>query len=269
MSTYLLHIHSYDVLESSGNVIARHTGISLITTDDNGTVTIEKIDFMPTSPDSNKAIIAISSGPAEKVVLTHKDNPTITQEAYWNSGDTTFLAERNVYMSAELASGQEALTAFKKIKAEAALTNWMDQLDYDAYSLKFRVCNTATTYWGETYIPNFDKDSLYNSLPNGTIAGYAGKDDDYVNATSHKQGQQIQFITQLVNTMANQGKLDSLLIDQPPYIAPQYQQILQPLLESSILYNRESKTLNSSIVVIFRIANTARNNHKSYHAKIG
>ena len=60
------------------------------------------------------------------------------------------------YNSEELASGDEALEAFNKIKLEAALTNLVNQIDYELgipWIDNGRVCNTATNYWGLEYIP--------------------------------------------------------------------------------------------------------------------
>lgn len=64
-----------------------------------------------------------------------------------------------------------------------------------------------------------------------------GADDNYVQATGYKQEQKIRFIENIVNVLANQGKLDDILIDEWPYISEKYLQILQPYLEREVLTN--------------------------------
>lgn len=155
MISYSLKMHSYNVYDPSDSVvIARHTGYNLVVTDDDGNVTIYGIDLGPDVNNPDKAYISITESTAKKFIFVNKENPNITQEAYWAS-DTTQedINKYEFYNSEELASGDDALEAFNKIKLDAALTNLVSQINYDPFALESRVCNTATNYWGLEYIP--------------------------------------------------------------------------------------------------------------------
>lgn len=173
MISYSLKMHSYNVYDPTGSfVIARHTGYNLVITDSsNGTVIIQGIDFAPDENNPDKAHISITESPAQEFTFINKENPSITQKAYWSS-DTTQedINKYEIYNSEELASGDEALEAFNKIKLEAALTNLVNQIDYELgipWIDNGRVCNTATNYWGLEYIPlamSYNHTLLYSNL---------------------------------------------------------------------------------------------------------
>lgn len=172
MISYSLKMHSYNVYDPSDSVvIARHTGYNLVVTDDDGNVTIYGIDLGPDVNNPDKAYISITESTAKKFIFVNKENPNITQEAYWAS-DTTQedINKYEFYNSEELASGDEALEAFNKIKLEAALTNLVNQIDYELgipWIDNGRVCNTATNYWGLEYIPlamSYNHTLLYSNL---------------------------------------------------------------------------------------------------------
>lgn len=119
MVSYSLKMHSWDVVES-GVVIGRHTGFNLVTINDDNSVTIECIDF---GPGELGASIHINRAPAVLVTFVNKDNPEITQSAYWppyeGSDATTteeMIAKLKYYNSDELLSGTAALEAFNNIK---------------------------------------------------------------------------------------------------------------------------------------------------------
>ena len=182
-----------------------------------------------------------------------KENPNITQEAYWAS-DTTQedINKYEFYNSEELASGDEALEAFNKIKLEAALTNLVNQIDYELgipWIDNGRVCNTATNYWGLEYIPNFDS-SIYNDLPSNGEVGYWGHNDDYINAANYEQAQKLKFINNIVEQLSQLNAIDDILTDNYPFISEKYLQILQPYLERDFLYKGEDITdILTSIVI--------------------
>ena len=119
MINYSLKMHSYNVYDPTGSfVVARHTGYNLVITDSsNGTVIIQEIDFAPDENNPDKAHISITESPAEEFTFVNKENKDITQKAYWSS-DTTQedINKYEFYNSEELASGDEALEAFNKIK---------------------------------------------------------------------------------------------------------------------------------------------------------
>ena len=110
-----------------------------------------------------------------------------------------------------------------------------------------RVCNTATNYWGEQYIPNFDG-SIYNSLP----GSYYGHNDDYVNATDYNQAQKIKFINNLIGMLDETGALEDILSDTPPFISDKYLSILGPYLSRDILSEGDTIPLTDLIVGIFQ-----------------
>lgn len=229
MVSYSLKMHSYNVYDKSGLLIARHTGYNLVIIDDNGKATIQGIDFAADNSNPTKAHISITESAAEIFTFPNQEYPHLTQEAYWTTGTTQQQIDKyQFYNSNELASGRAALEAFNKIKLDAALSNIANQIDYD-YIGDSRVCNTATQYWGQQYIPGFNTD-IYDSLPNGTLAGYYGKKDDYVNSTGYQQAQKIGFINQLVESLAKIEAIDDALSSTEPYISDKYLQLLEPLL---------------------------------------
>lgn len=241
-------MHSYNVYDPLGlSVAARHTGYNLVVTDNNGNTTIYGIDFGPDINNPDKAHIFITESSAKKFIFTNKENPNITQEAYW-SADTTQedISKYEFYNSKELASGNDALEIFNKIKLDAALTNLVNQIDYELgipWVDNGRVCNTATNYWGIEYIPNFDT-NIYNSLPDKTTFGYWGHNDDYINASNYEQAKKLEFINKLVNALSEVGAVDDILTNNEPYISEKYLQILQPFLEHDFIYNGEDILIN-------------------------
>ena len=241
-------MHSYNVYDPLGlSVAARHTGYNLVVTDNNGNTTIYGIDFGPDINNPDKAHIFITESSAKKFIFTNKENPNITQEAYW-SADTTQedISKYEFYNSKELASGNDALEIFNKIKLDAALTNLVNQIDYELgipWVDNGRVCNTATNYWGLEYIPNFDT-NIYNSLPDKTTFGYWGHNDDYINASNYEQAKKLEFINKLVNALDDVGAIDDILTNNEPYISEKYLQILQPFLEHDFIYNGEDILIN-------------------------
>ena len=246
MVTYSLKMHSYNVYNRWGIIVARHTGYNLVVTDDNGNTTIYGIDFGPDTNDSDKAHISITESPAQKFIFTNKDNPNITQEAYWST-DTTQedISKYEFYNSEELASGDEALEIFNKIKLDASLTNLLNQIDYKLgipWVDNGRVCNTATNYWGKQYIPNFNT-NIFDTLPDGGL-DYYGKDDDYINASNYEQAKKLEFISKLVNALDEVSAIDDILTNNEPYISEKYLQILQPFLERDFIYNGEDVLIN-------------------------
>lgn len=250
--TTTLQMHSYDVYDNDGNCIGRHTGYNLVTINDDGTKTIERVDLYKDSL-SGEAKFNISSSAAEEVTFVNKDTQE-TQQAYWNAGVTPEqIQHNNFYNSGILASGDDAKEAYNKIKLDAALSNFIG-LDYDIDLPKLadsRTCNTATNYWGEQYIPNFDG-NIYNSLPDGTTFGYYGSNDDYVNATDYNQAQKIKFINNLIGMLDEAGALEDILSDTPPFISDKYLSILGPYLSRDILSEGDTIPLTDLIVGIFQ-----------------
>lgn len=243
--TTTLQMHSYDVYDNDGNYIGRHTGYNLVTVNDDGTKTIERVDLYRDSL-SGEAKFNISSSVAEEVTFVNKDTQE-TQQAYWNAGVTPEqIQHNNFYNSGILASGDDAKEAYNKIKLDAALSNFVG-LDYEILSLDSRVCNTATNYWGEQYIPNFDG-NIYNSLP----GSYYGHNDDYVNATDYNQAQKIKFINNLIGMLDEAGALEDILSDTPPFISDKYLSILGPYLSRDILSEGDTIPLTDLIVGIFQ-----------------
>ena len=246
--TTTLQMHSYDVYDNDGNCIGRHTGYNLVTVNDDGTKTIERVDLYRDSL-SGEAKFNISSSAAEEVTFVNKDTLE-TQQAYWNAGVTPEqIQHNNFYNSGILASGDDAKEAYNKIKLDAALSNFVG-LDYDIYG-DSRTCNTATNYWGEQYIPNFDG-NIYSSLPDGTTFGYYGSNDDYVNATDYNQAQKIKFINNLIGMLDEAGALEDILSDTPPFISDKYLSILGPYLSRDILSEGDTIPLTDLIVGIFQ-----------------
>ena len=254
MVNYSLKMHSWDVMEN-GIVIARHTGFNLVTFHDDNSVTIECIDF---GPGELGGSIDINRGAAVLVTFVNKDNPDITQSAYWQSyegSDATteeMIEELKYYNSDELLSGTSALEAFNKIKLNAVLTNMSDKIDYDPISWETRVCNTATNYWGTKYISGFDS-NIYNTLPgaetNLVYRGYYGAEDDYINASNGKQAAKLKFIENVVNILAQQGKVDEALSDTEPYLSEKYRQILEPILQRE-LFSLKDKVVEDVVTLV-------------------
>lgn len=248
MINYSLKMHSYNVYNANGSIIARHTGYNLVIMDSSsGVITIQGIDFGPDVNNPDKAHISITESPAKKFIFINKENPNITQEAYW-SIDTKQedIRKYEFYNSEELASGNDALEIFNKIKLDAALTNLVNQIDYELgipWVDNGRVCNTATNYWGLEYIPNFDT-NIYNSLPSNGETGYWGHNDDYINASNYEQAKKLEFINKLVNALDEVGAVDDILTNNEPYISEKYLQILQPFLEHDFIYNGEDLLIN-------------------------
>ena len=253
MVSYSLKMHSYNVYDPSGSfVIARHTGYNLVITDDNGNVTIQGIDFAPDENNPDKAHISITESSAKEFTFVNKENPNITQKAYWSS-DTTQedINKYEFYTSEELALGNDALDAFNKIKLDAALTNLVNQIDYNAFTLDSRVCNTASNYWGNEYVTNFNS-NIFETLPNGSLTGYYGKDDDYINAEGYQQAQKINFIRNIVRILDENGAINDILIDDYPYISEKYLSILEPILGQDFLANGDDIPLQELLLGIIQ-----------------
>ena len=117
-----------------------------------------------------------------------------------------------------------ALEAFNKIKLDAALSN-LAGLDYTPFGDE-RVCNTATEYWAQRYIPGYEPGSIFE----GMDGDFYGSNGNYVNAGGYQQAQKIGFINQLVESLAKIGAIDDALSSTEPYISDKYLQLLEPLL---------------------------------------
>ena len=207
----------------------RHTGYDLIVIE-NGYQKIYTIDFSAENLDT--AQIIIKESPAYEIT-NHNG-----QEIYWDSQLTEEEININSPEVKELAYDDNALQIFNKIKLEAALTNLME-LDYDVFFDK-RVCNTATQYWAEKYIPGYQDKSIFEGL-NGN---FYGKDDDYINASNYEQAKKLEFINKLVNALDEVSAIDDILTNNEPYISEKYLQILQPFLERDFIYNGEDVLIN-------------------------
>ena len=226
MTKYTLRIHASDVdIPLLGTY--RHSGYDLIIIAPDGTVTIETIDFSSEGDWGSNAIIELGKGSAYN--LSSNEKPF-----YWGTQLTEEEINANNPEAIELAYDDNALQIFNKIKLEAALTNLME-LDYDVFFDK-RVCNTATQYWAEKYIPGYQDKSIFEGL-NGN---FYGKDDDYINASNYEQAQKLEFINKLVNALSEVGAVDDILTNNEPYISEKYLQILQPFLEHDFIYNGEN-----------------------------
>ena len=239
MVSYSLKVHSYDVYKY-GKVIGRHTGYNLVTIDDNGNATIQAINL--SQGNDENIDISITNSPAELITLVNKDDTTKTQSAYWEASANPEVMEMlNVYMSSELATGQSAQDAFNKIKLNAVLTNIANQISYDIIGDDWRVCNTATSYWGQQYVPGFSS-NIFDSLPQG-MWGYAGKDDDYVNASGYKQAEKIKAIEKLVDILLRFGNIEDILTNDEPYLSEKYLSILEPYLQQEVFSSSDEPSL--------------------------
>ncbi len=244
--TYELRAHvrdvRVDITPLPGNTkINRHSGYDMITINEDGTKTIQYIDLYNDNGKIKYYISAPISAMEYTLVETSITGETTTTKITW--GQQTFqngqviqtnvdyLKDFNVEADIVL-DGNEAVEAFNKIKLEAALTNFMNQLDYDIFSWNSRVCNTATNYWGEKYISGFVEKNVFDSLP----GNYYGSNDDYIYATGHEQAEKLKFINNLVEQLANQGAINDILTNESPYIADKYLQILQPFLSGDFAY---------------------------------
>ena len=213
MVNYTLRAHAYNV---DLNVKTfRHSGYDLIVTNDDGSQHIYTIDFSSTG--LNNATININDAPAYTV--TNGDEtllwyaPLSTSELlYWQPSAKTLL------------EGSAALEAFNKIKLDAALSN-LAGLDYTPFGDE-RVCNTATEYWAQRYIPGYEPGSIFE----GMDGDFYGSNGNYVNAGGYQQAQKIGFINQLVESLAKIGAIDDALSSTEPYISDKYLQLLEPLL---------------------------------------
>lgn len=125
MTEYILRLHAETVIDPQITDPIRHSGYDLITKHDDGTVTIEVIDFTSTGW-LDGAVIDLGKGNAYNI----SDNPDIP--IYWGRPLTPEEKEQGTPEVKVLATGDNALEAFNKIKLEAALTNKID-LDYNAF----------------------------------------------------------------------------------------------------------------------------------------
>lgn len=152
MTKYILRVHADTVVDIPTLKPIRHSGYDLIIIASDGTVTIETIDFSSEGDWGSNAIIELGKGPAYN--LSSNEKPF-----YWGTQLTEEEINANNPEAIELAYDDNALQIFNKIKLEAALTNLME-LDYDVFFDK-RVCNTATQYWAEKYIPGYQDKSIF------------------------------------------------------------------------------------------------------------
>lgn len=114
MTEYILRLHAETVIDPQITDPIRHSGYDLITKHDDGTVTIEVIDFTSTGW-LDGAVIDLGKGNAYNI----SDNPDIP--IYWGRPLTPEEKEQGTPEVKVLATGDNALEAFNKIKLEAAL----------------------------------------------------------------------------------------------------------------------------------------------------
>ena len=236
MTEYILRLHAETVIDPQITDPIRHSGYDLITKHDDGTVTIEVIDFTSTGW-LDGAVIDLGKGNAYNI----SDNPDIP--IYWGRPLTPEEKEQGTPEVKVLATGDNALEAFNKIKLEAALTNKID-LDYNAF-FDPRVCNTATQYWAKEYIPGYENGGVFDGLS----GNFYGKDGDYINAGSYEQAQKLKFINNIVEILSRQGKLEDILTEEEPYISEQYLQILQSFLSGNLMYDANNEELLNSLIM--------------------
>ena len=236
MTEYILRLHAETVIDPQITDPIRHSGYDLITKHDDGTVTIEVIDFTSTGW-LDGAVIDLGKGNAYNI----SDNPDIP--IYWGRPLTPEEKEQGTPEVKVLATGDNALEAFNKIKLEAALTNKID-LDYNAF-FDPRVCNTATQYWAKEYIPGYENGGVFDGLS----GNFYGKDGDYINAGSYEQAQKLKFINNIVEILSLQGKLEDILTEEEPYISEQYLQILQSFLSGNLMYDANNEELLNSLIM--------------------
>ena len=236
MTEYILRLHAETVIDPQITDPIRHSGYDLITKHDDGTVTIEVIDFTSTGW-LDGAVIDLGKGNAYNI----SDNPDIP--IYWGRPLTPEEKEQGTPEVKVLATGDNALEAFNKIKLEAALTNKID-LDYNAF-FDPRVCNTATQYWAKEYIPGYENGGVFDGLS----GNFYGKDGDYINAGSYEQAQKLKFINNIVEILSLQGKVEDILTEEEPYISEQYLQILQSFLSGNLMYDANNEELLNSLIM--------------------
>ena len=238
MTQYILQMHSDNI--GSGII---HTGYSLIVKYDDGTTTIQQIDF--------------GSGANSSIALTEATAYAITdirgENCYWHSSDNEIIQAQNVQINT-LLSGDDALEVFNKIKAEAILTN-IAEIQYDIVG-DMRVCNTATEYWAEKYIysnPNCLVDDVFQDM-NGN---FLGKDDNYIDATNYQDQTKIKFIGNLIDMLDQLGKINEFLNENQTGISSKYLSIIQSFLEKEY----DFLTNNTSLLEDFltEISNGATN----------
>ena len=231
MIEYVLRVHSFNY------GIWKHTGYSLYIKREDGTEILQTIDFSSNS-ENYSAIIDINENPAYKVVDAYG------HETYWDNCDQEVINSNGLEVK-ELLSGTDALEAFNKIKLNAVLTNMSDKIDYDPISWETRVCNTATNYWANQYIPGYE-----NKLVTDELSGWIwGEEDDYINASNGKQAAKLKFIENVVNILAQQGKVDEALSDTEPYLSEKYRQILEPILQRE-LFSLKDKVVEDVVTLV-------------------
>ena len=238
MTEYTLRIHASDVdIPLLGTY--RHSGYDLIVVDDSGNKKMYSIDF--STEDTENATINIK----ESSVYTIINNNG--QMIYWD----TNLSEEDIATgkpeAKDILTGTTALETFNKIKLDAALTNLVNQIDYDFLG-DSRVCNTATQYWAEEYIPGYEQ----KDITTGLSGNFYGKDDDYVNAGGYQQAQKINFIRNIVQILDENGAINDILIDDYPYISEKYLSILEPILGEDFLANGDDIPLQELLIGIIQ-----------------
>lgn len=236
MIKYVLRVHSLNY------GVWKHTGYSLYIKKEDGTEILQTIDFS-SDLESLSAIIKINESSAYHVVDAYG------HETYWDTNDQEAINSSGLEVK-ELLTGSAALEAFNKIKLNASLMNMSDKIDYDPISWETRVCNTATNYWANQYIPGYE-----DKLVTDELSGWMwGADDDYVNAAGVQQAEKIKFIENVVKILDQQGKVDEALSDTEPYLSEKYRQILEPVLQRE--FHVGNKLLDLALGILEGIGNS-------------
>lgn len=238
MTEYTLRIHASDVnIPLLGTY--RHSGYDLIVVDNNGNKKMYAIDF--STEDAESATIDIKELPVYTIINNNGE------EIYWDAP----LNEEDIATgkpeAKDILTGTSALEVFNKIKLDAALTNLVNQIDYDFLG-DSRVCNTATQYWAEEYIPGYEQ----KDITIGLSGNFYGKDDDYVNASGYQQAKKINFIRDIVRILDENDAINDILIDDSPYISDKYLSILEPVLGQDFLTDGDNIPLSELLLGIIQ-----------------
>ncbi len=239
MTEYTLRVHAITVFDPLISEPIRHSGYDLIVVDDNGHKIMYTIDF--STENLENAIIEIKEVPVYTIINNNG------QEIYWDAP----LSEEDIAEgepeAKNILTGTAALEAFNKIKLDAVLTNLANPIDYDIFG-DSRVCNTATQYWAEEYIPGYEN----SDITFGMYGNFFGKDDDYINATNEEQAQKLKFINNIVEQLSNLDALDDVLTNNEPFISNKYLPILQKYLTQNLSDAENGLLLNKILPLIIQ-----------------
>ena len=225
---YILQMHSYDF--TLLGIKYKHTGYSLAVINDDGSASIQQIDF----------------GSGDLVNITQTEAYAVKdireRDCYWSSSGNS-IQENKIQINT-LIRGEDALEIFEEIKAEAALINKAN-IAYDVIG-EMRVCNTAVQYWAEKYIyPHsaYTSEDVFADME----GDFNGKDDNFIEATTYGDKTKLEFISNLISIIKNQNKMDEFLTTNEPYVSPKYLSIIEPFLSKDFLLSNNLSVIKSIV----------------------